>query len=59
MNPARIDNLRNRNTNFFTKGARTTVDASQSPNITEECNVEEAKSPTGTGDSTNFKLRNN
>ena len=42
MNPARTDCLRNRNTNFFTEGGRTTASTgSRSPTITEEGGEEE------------------
>ena len=47
MDPARIDSLRNMNTNFFTEGSITTVDTNRST-ITEEGGEEEVKTPSPT-----------
>ena len=47
MNP-RTDSLRNRNTNFFTEGNRTTTGTNQPATITEEEGEEEAKTPSPT-----------
>ena len=49
MNPARTDSLRNRNTNFFTEGGRTTASTgSRPPTITEEGGEDEVKTPSPT-----------
>ena len=47
MNPARTDSLRNRNTNFFTEGGRTTAGSSQ-PTISDEPDEGESRSPNPT-----------
>ena len=48
MNPARTDSLKNRNTNFFTEGGRTTAGSSRPPTISDEPDERESRSPNPT-----------